>query len=80
VPASLGELDWTLHFRPTIVSPFVRPDGRWLINPFPQFDGWGIAPVLGRDGRQRIDADVLVPIDSPVGPFEYPAVENWPSS
>jgi hypothetical protein len=80
VPAGIDALDWTLHFRPTIVSPYLRPDGRWLINPFPQFDGWGIAPLLGSDGRQWLDADILVPIDAPVGPFEYPAVSAWPSS
>ncbi len=72
VPDSIDKLDWTLHFRPTIVSPFKRLDGRWLVNPFPQFDGWGIAPLLGRDGRQWLNARNLVPIASPVGPFDYP--------
>ena len=76
VPASLADLDWTLHFRPTIVSPYLRPDGRWRINPFPQFDGEGIAPVLGENGRQWIDAEILVPIDAPVGPFEYPPMQS----
>ena len=80
VPADLSALDWTLHFRPTIVSPYLRPDGRWLINPFPQFDGWGIAPLLGSDGRQWIDAAILVPIEKPVGPFDYPPLEAWPTS
>ncbi|MFN2118798.1 MAG: hypothetical protein ACK2T0_00175 [Anaerolineales bacterium] len=80
VPATIGGLDWTLHFRPTIVTPFTRPDGRWKINPFPQFDGWGIAPLLGRDGRQWINAAILVPIAEPVGPFDYPPIATWPTA
>jgi hypothetical protein len=80
VPATIGALDWTLHFRPTIVSRFTRPDGRWRVNPFPQFDGWGVAPLLGRDGRQWINAAILVPIAAPVGPFEYPPIETWPTA
>src|SRR5574340_639439 len=80
VPASLGAIDWTLHFRPTIVSQTLRPDGRWRINPFPYFDGWGIAPILGEDGRQWINAAILVPIDAPVSPFEYPEVKLWPTA
>jgi hypothetical protein len=80
VPTTFSELDWTLHFRPTIVSRFTGPDGRWKINPFPQFDGWGIAPLLGRAGRQWINAAILVPIAAPVGPFDYPPTESWPTA
>ena len=69
VPSSLDGVDWTLHFRPTIVTRFVRPDGRWRVNPFPQFDGWGIAPILGEGGRQWINADILVPISAPSAPL-----------
>jgi hypothetical protein len=74
VPGSLAAVDWTLHFRPTIVTQILRPDGHWLVNPFPYFDGWGIAPILGRDGRQWLNARNLVPIAAPLGPFDYPRV------
>jgi hypothetical protein len=72
VPGSIAQLDWTLHFRPTIVTQIRRPDGRWLVNPFPQFDGASVAPILGQDGRQWLRASYLIPIREPYGPFDYP--------
>ena len=72
VPARLEDLDWTLHFRPTIVTQVLGPDGRWDVDPFPYFGGWGIAPVIGRGGRQWINAAYVVPIAAAVGPFDYP--------
>ena len=80
VPASLAELDWTLHFRPTIVSQALRPDGRWRIHFFPQLDGQGIAPILGPNGRQWLNAANLVPIEAPVDPNEYPELQAWPTA
>lgn len=58
VPARVEDIDWTLHFRPTIATA-VRYGSSYRTNPFPQFGGNSIIPFFGINGRNAIQKSNL---------------------